>query len=248
MRADLRAMSNALTRETNSLTFGAPVQYFYNPLEYARIPYRQYLDQYGLGKKQVLLVGMNPGPWGMAQTGIPFGAVPWVKEWLGIEGRVRQPENMHPKRPVMGFSCTRNEVSGKRLWGWAQERFGTPESFFSRFFVVNYCPLIFFAANHRNITPNKLQAQDRQKLFKPCDNALAKTVGILEPDYVLGIGNFSSDRVTVACQGLSVITGKITHPSPANPRANRGWTPLIEDQMQQLGIDLNCAHESHGPP
>jgi len=238
MGADLRTLTNTLLHEMDSLTFGSPVAYVYNPLEYARTPYRKYIQQYGQGKKQVLLVGMNPGPWGMAQTGIPFGAVPLVREWLDIGGVVHQPKNVHPKRPVTGFSCTRNEVSGKRLWGWARERFGPPDNFFHHFFVVNYCPLIFFDTNSRNVTPDKLKTQDRNKLFEPCDRALTETVGLLQPEYVLGVGNFALSRIKVACRDLNVSIGKIAHPSPANPLANRGWAPLIEGQMQQLGIDL----------
>lgn len=240
MATDLNTITNALIHAMDPLTFECPVVYFYNPLVYARSPYRKYIRQYGQGKKQVLLVGMNPGPWGMAQTGIPFGAVPYVREWLSIGGVVRQPKNMHPKRPVMGFSSTRVEVSGKRLWGWAQDRFGTPQNFFHKFFVVNYCPLIFFDESSKNITPDKLQTQDRNKLFTPCDKALAETVKLLQPDYVLGVGNFAANRIEAACSGLEVSTGKITHPSPANPHANRGWVPLIEGQMQQLGIDLSA--------
>jgi single-strand selective monofunctional uracil DNA glycosylase len=238
MRSDLRTITDALVHEMDALTFGYPVAYFYNPLDYARLPYRDYIHQYGRGKKQVLLVGMNPGPWGMAQTGIPFGAVPMVREWLGMGGGVRQPKHMHPKRPVTGFSCTRNEVSGKRLWGWAQERFGTPENFFRQFFVVNYCPLIFFDQNHRNVTPDKLKTSDRNRLFESCDKAIAETVELLQPEYVLGVGNFAQGRIHVACRNLNVSIGKITHPSPANPLANRGWASLVEGQMQQLGIVL----------
>jgi single-strand selective monofunctional uracil DNA glycosylase len=235
---DLRTITRTLVQDTESLTFRTPVSYHYNPLDYAREPHEKYLRRYGQGKKQVLLVGMNPGPWGMAQTGIPFGAIGLVKEWLGIEARVRQPGNMHPKRPVTGFSCTRNEVSGQRLWGWARDRFGTPEQFLSRFFVVNYCPLIFFDRDHRNITPDKLPSRDREGLFRPCDQALAETAKLLQPEFVLGVGNFAAGRVQAACHDLGVFTGKILHPSPANPHANRGWAPLVEAQMQQLGIDL----------
>ena len=48
---------------------------------------------------------------------------------------MRRPPGEHPKRPVLGFDCERSEVSGQRVWGWVQERFGTPEAFFARFFV-----------------------------------------------------------------------------------------------------------------
>ncbi len=219
-----------------SLSFDTPVAYTYNPLVYARAPYRNYIDRYGQGTKEVVLVGMNPGPWGMAQTGIPFGEVLYVRDWLGIKGCIETPENMHPKRPIQGFDCPRSEVSGRRLWGWAQDRFQTPGAFFKRFFVLNYCPLAFFDKDSKNITPDKLKAADRANLFAPCDKALARVVKVMQPSVVVGIGNFAAARVVESCQGLPVTTGRISHPSPANPKANRGWASLIEGELRQLGI------------
>ena len=58
---------------------------------------------------------MNPGPWGMVQTGVPFGEVSLVREWLGIDATIRRPKVLHPDRPVEGFLCQRREVSGSRF-------------------------------------------------------------------------------------------------------------------------------------
>ncbi len=235
---NLRTITTTLVRDLKPLKFDMPVAYSYNPLEYARAPFNDYIDRYGQGTKEVILVGMNPGPWGMAQTGIPFGEIAHVRDWMGIKGRVETPENMHPKRPVQGFDCTRSEVSGRRLWGWAEERFKTPEAFFERFFVLNYCPLAFFDQDSKNVTPDKLKVTDRAQLFAPCNKALANAVKVLQPKLVVGVGNFALARVEESCQGLSVATGRITHPSPANPKANRGWAPLIESELRELGISL----------
>ena len=125
----------ALRRALRDCTFAEPVTHVYSPLDYAWAPAKAYLDRYGVPQGQVLLVGMNPGPFGMAQTGVPFGDVTYVRDWLGIDGPVRRPEGEHPLRPVTGFACPRREVSGSRLWGWAQATFGQPEAFFRRFFV-----------------------------------------------------------------------------------------------------------------
>jgi single-strand selective monofunctional uracil DNA glycosylase len=38
-------------------------------------------------------------------------------------------------------------VSGQRLWGWVQARFGSAAPFFERFWVHNYCPLLFVEAS-----------------------------------------------------------------------------------------------------
>lgn len=225
-----------LVKEVSSLRFAPPVTHVYNPLVYARKPYEMYLKRYADGPREVLLIGMNPGPWGMAQTGVPFGEITLVREWLKIEAPVAHPPEEHPKRPVTGFSCLRSEVSGRRLWGWAKTRFKTPEAFFTRFFVANYCPLVFMEESGRNKTPNTLRAAEKALLFSACDQALRQTVKLLAPRYVLGIGNFARDRASAALAGLPVTIGSITHPSPANPKANRGWEALVEKELSGQGI------------
>ena len=235
---DLRTVFNGLAKDVEQLTFSAPVALTYNPLVYARAPFDLYLDLYGQGPKEVVLVGMNPGPWGMVQTGIPFGEVNLVKDWMNVKGPVGIPKDMHPKRPVIGFSCERSEVSGRRLWGWARDTYHTPEAFFRQFFVLNYCPLAFFDEGMKNVTPDKLKAADRTDLFRVCDKTLAEAVQILQPKYVIGVGNFAQNRIKVACQNLDVQIGRICHPSPANPKANRGWAPLIAKELEELGVDV----------
>ena len=232
---NLIAITNRLRNELSSMSFDSSVPYVYNPLAYARQPYERYLRAYGRPPKEVVLVGMNPGPWGMAQTGVPFGDLPMVRDWLGIEGKVEQPGRSHPKRPVEGFSCRRGEVSGRRLWGWARDRFSTPEDFFTRFFVANYCPLAFFAEEGTNVTPDKLRSADRAQLFTACDRALAATIEYLRPRFVVGVGAFAEKRILATDHG-DVSTGRITHPSPANPRARHNWAGMIEKELRTLGV------------
>jgi single-strand selective monofunctional uracil DNA glycosylase len=183
---------------------------------------------------------MNPGPFGMAQNGIPFGEVNLVRDWLQLEGRVLQPEHVHPKRPIQGFACTRKEVSGARLWGWAQERFGEPENFFERFFVWNYCPLSFMEDSGRNRTPDKLPREERDALYAVCDRALVKAVATLAPKIVIGIGGFAAKRAQKALQDLpaTIPIATAPHPSPASPAANRGWVPIFETALDEAGIGL----------
>ena len=236
---DLCKIRAQLVRALARMRFETPVAYVYNPLQYARQPHERYLTRYGSGHKPALLLGMNPGPWGMAQTGVPFGEVSLVREWLGITGCVGRPKRQHPKRPVTGFDCTRSEVSGRRLWGWARDRFGEPEAFFERFFVVNYCPLIFFDEAGRNLTPDKLPARTRDALQSACDRALLRTVEVLCCEIVIGIGAFAETRAVSALPGVRV--GRILHPSPASPMANRGWARLAEEGLARLGIVLPSA-------
>lgn len=148
-----------LSASLKKLQFGLPVHYIYNPLEYAFEPYREYLNKYGNNKKSVLFVGMNPGPYGMCQTGIPFGEVNYVRRWMKIEEDVYKPVNECPKLPVLGFSTTRSEISGQRLWGCFEKMCTTPENFFSNCFVYNYCPLAFIGERGQNITPAEIQVR-----------------------------------------------------------------------------------------
>lgn len=231
-------ISRALSKRVEPLHFATPVACTYNPLAYAREPHERYLARYGAAApREVLLLGMNPGPFGMVQTGVPFGDVAMVRDWLGITGRVDAPSGAHPKRPVLGFDCPRSEVSGTRVWGWARDRFRTPERFFERFFVANYCPLAFVEESGRNRPPDKLPAAERQALFAACDEALRRVVDALRPSIVIGIGGFAEKRARAALDGSCRI-GCILHPSPASPAANRGWAQAIEPQLAALGVEL----------
>ena len=178
------------------LKFRGEVAAVYNPLEYARAPYELYLKKYAKNaKRKALLLGMNPGPWGMAQTGIPFGEVAAVRDWLGLEAEVGRPKREHPKRPVEGFACQRSEVSGRRLWGWAAEAFGTPKAFFREYIVINYCPLVFMGETGKNITPDKLPVAERKPLEAICDTMLRAWVDALRPERLVGVGGFAAKRL-----------------------------------------------------
>ena len=232
------AIFDELVAALRPLRFGPPVTHVYNPLEYAREPFDRYLERWGRGEHEVLLLGMNPGPFGMAQTGVPFGEVRMARAWLGIDGRVGKPEVENPNRPIQGFDCHRSEVSGARIWGWARDVYGTPERFFRRFFVYNYCPLVFMEASGRNVTPDKLPAVERKPLFEACDAALRRVVAEVKPKVVIGVGGFAEGRAREALQGFEARVGRILHPSPANPRANRGWSDAVQTDLQQMGIEL----------
>jgi single-strand selective monofunctional uracil DNA glycosylase len=238
MTDKLVSISRTLCAQVERLRFAAPITHVYNPLCYARAPHERYLRRHGGAPKEVVLLGMNPGPFGMAQTGVPFGDVTLVRDWLGIEAAVERPPREHPKRPVLGFACPRGEVSGARLWGWARARFGTPERFFARFFVLNYCPLVFMQASGRNFTPDRLPAQGRAPLFAACDEALRRSIDTLRPALVVGVGAFAAARARVALGEAPTRIGSILHPSPASPAANRGWRRSVERSLRAMGIDL----------
>jgi single-strand selective monofunctional uracil DNA glycosylase len=184
----LRAAARRLSRDVAALRFAAPVARVYDPLDYARRPHAAYLDAYASSRKRVVFLGMNPGPFGMAQTGVPFGDVAQVRSFLGIEAPVGRPSPEHPKRPVHGFACARSEVSGTRLWGAIAAHYGSAARFFADHFVANYCPLLFLEASGRNRTPDKLPAAEREALYRACDRHLLRLVEVLEPSWVVGVG------------------------------------------------------------
>lgn len=230
MDKKLRRALTTLCQGLEKLRFSEPVTHVYNPLVYASQPAEQYLQRYLCGPLgRTLLLGMNPGPWGMAQTGVPFGEIESVRDWLGIEAPVGQPRNSHPKRPVEGFNCTRSEVSGKRLWGVFRERFQDPDRFAQRFVVFNYCPLIFLEQSGRNRTPDKLPKAEWQPLFEACDDCLAQIVETLQIEKAFGVGKFAEKRLLAIQKRVPRLksVSSILHPSPASPAANRGWAEQV---------------------
>ncbi len=235
--AALVAVAERLRDRTRDLRFDAPVAHVYAPLDYAWAPHRLYLERHGRGRREILFVGMNPGPFGMAQTGVPFGDVGMVRDWLLIEAPVGRPADEHPRRPVLGFGIGRGEVSGARLWGWARERCGSPAQFFRRAFVWNYCPLCFLDAGGRNLTPDRLRPRDaRERLFSICDEALGAVAAHLRPAVVVGIGRFAGERARPIAEGAGARWGTAPHPSPASPVANRGWPGVFDAALRDLDI------------
>jgi single-strand selective monofunctional uracil DNA glycosylase len=234
----LVAAARTLSEACESLRFAPPVAHVYNPLTYAWAPYERYLRRFGAGRKRAVFLGMNPGPFGMMQTGIPFGEVAAVRDWIGIEDEVRAPALQHPKRPIEGFACRRSEVSGRRLWGWAAARFGSAESFFGQCLVLNWCPLVFLEASGRNRTPEQLPAAELAPLLAACDAHLREAIAALEPEWAIGIGGFARKRLETALSGMAAppSIGQVLHPSPASPAANRGWAQAADQALEELGV------------
>jgi len=231
----LIAAAQELSEAVERLDFSPPVSHIYNPLDYAWSPHEIYLRRFGATRKKIVFIGMNPGPFGMVQCGIPFGEVAAVRDWMNISAPVNKPKSENPKRPIEGFECARSEVSGRRLWALFKERFGTANAFFSDHFVANYCPLAFFDQG-RNLTPDKLPAHEASHLYALCDEHLRKLVTTLRPQWVIGIGGFAEERAKIALQGSDVRIGRILHPSPASPAANRGWSEAATRQLTTLGL------------
>lgn len=233
----LIAAARKLSRQVDELKFAAPVTHVYNPLTYAWKAHEEYLCRFGGSRKRVFFLGMNPGPFGMVQTGIPFGEIAAVRDWLNISAPIQTPAVEHPRRPVLGFGCPRSEVSGRRLWKLFSDRFGSPEKFFAEHLVGNYCPLAFLSASGSNVTPDKLSKTERASLAKTCDEHLRRVLEILQPEWLIGIGAFAKNRGELVAAGTGIRIGQILHPSPASPKANRhDWTKTAAAELIALGV------------
>ena len=233
----LVTLAERLRDAIDVLPFGPPVACTYNPLQYAWAPHRLYLERYGAGRKRVVFMGMNPGPYGMTQTGVPFGEVAAVRDWLGIHAPVGRPRCEHPKRPITGFACTRSEVSGRRLWGLFAARFGRPEVFFDEHFVLNFCPLVWMSESGANLTPDKLPAQNQAAVRELCEQSLRQALDLLAPAFVVGIGAYAAQRLAaVTTQADPWRVTQILHPSPASPAANRDWAGAATRGLEAAGV------------
>lgn len=238
--AALLEAARELNAALAALRFAAPVHTVYAPLEYAWCGFRAYVAGYAPRRARTLFLGMNPGPFGMGQTGVPFGDVGLVRDWLGIECQVRSPDHPHPRRPVEGFACRRREVSGSRLWGLFRARFAQPEAFFRDHFVVNYCPLLFLEASGRNRTPDRLPAAERAPLLAGCDAHLLRVIEHLRPRWLVGVGAFAAAAARRAAAGAIPAARprcvQLLHPSPASPAANRGWAARAGAELAAAGV------------
>ena len=234
---EMLAAARRLCEEVEVLRFAPPVTHVYNPLTYAWAAHRMYIERYGATRKRVVLLGMNPGPFGMAQTGVPFGEVGRVRDFLGITTEIGKPPHEHPERPISGFACTRSEVSGARVWGLVAARWGSAAAFFEGHYVANYCPLLFMEASGKNRTPDKLASGERAALSAACDRHLRRIVELLAPQRVIGVGGYAEQQARAAL-GDSVQIGRILHPSPASPAANLGWADAAAAELAAQGVPV----------
>ena len=216
LRDDVEKFADSLVKEGS-------VDAVYNPLAYAWEPHRAYLELASGGGAKTLLLGMNPGPHGMGQMGIPFAATSVVRELLKITNlEVGQPRKPHPKRPISGLDWPKEEVSGTRLWGLLANEYGSAESIFKSVFLLNHCPLMLFSGERAtNITPDKITGPTTKALLERCDEHLREVVDIMQIERVIGVGRYSEKRALNALSGIDISITTCWHPSPASPLANR---------------------------
>ncbi len=227
-----------LADELRPLRFSDPVTHTYLTLDYAASGNEAYLQKFGGGRKRVLLLGMNPGPYGMAQTGVPFGEIAAVRDWMQLSPEIGRPADEHPKRKILGMDCSKSEVSGRRLWGLFTEKFPDAEDFFRDHLVINFCPLVWMKNSGANLTPDKIRAVEMAAVDAACQKHLRRVIEVLQPRFLIGIGGYAESQLAAAKEalGTDALTGRILHPSPASPAANRGWAEVAERQLRELGV------------
>ena len=213
-------LSEACNRGKNRILKHKSVAHVTNPLDYAWEFHEQFIDKWSGFGATTLLLGMNPGPYGMAQTGVPFGATAMARSVLQIEERdVKTPPGAHPKRPIEGLSMERQEVSGTRFWSMLSDHYGSTEAIFSNIFVVYHCPLLILGETGRNVTPVDLPKSTIEPVLKACDRHLKSVVEIMGIETVIGVGNYAKKRAQSVLTDVHI--DAMWHPSPASPLANR---------------------------
>ncbi|KAL2712687.1 single-strand selective monofunctional uracil DNA glycosylase [Vespula squamosa] len=252
----LLLIEQELCQKLQTISFPSSVAYIYNPIIYAFEVHAMYVQTYCNEPKKILFLGMNPGPWGMSQTGVPFGEISMVRDWLKLHGFIGKPSREQPDRKVTGFDCKRSEISGKRLWGLFKEMCGSPQNLFKHSYVHNYCPIALMDRKGRNITPAELKAifilffhyfyilikyflqgEEQKLIYELCDQALSKIIQLLDIKIIVGIGRFAEKRaqIVVSADNLSVQVLWITHPSP-RAVGNQNWDQKTKQRLHDLGL------------
>ncbi|MBP5434607.1 single-stranded DNA-binding protein [bacterium] len=231
-------ITHDFSRKAGSFELGTDDIFIYNPLHYAWDMHKKYLELAASHKIRVLFLGMNPGPFGMMQTGVPFGEINAVKSYLKLDGKVGKPSREHPRRPVEGLFIRRSEISGKRLWGLFAERYPDCRDFFAEHTVFNYCPLGFLTGTKsaKNLAMDLLPLSGRAILEQSCDEYLSEIVQILKPEVLIGVGKYAEKKmVSLFGKGDHQIFS-IIHPSPGNPQANRDWDKKTAQKLFDFAV------------
>ncbi|XP_030554053.1 single-strand selective monofunctional uracil DNA glycosylase [Drosophila novamexicana] len=229
-------------------TLGLPtgITCTYNPVEYASSLHCAYLSRYLCGPKRVIFIGMNPGPNGMGQTGVPFGNVRTVRDMMHLSGEVLQPSLLHRKRPVNGLNCKIEEPSGVRLWELFERlAAGSLDTLSQQCFVHNFCPLAFFDEEGNNITPSELKGQLKQQIRDVCLDALEKQLQLLQPQFVVAVGEYVHKVLNRSkyCQTVSV--SRLPHPSPRSLH-NTNWSEKAQAFLEEQDLIKFMRNEAQG--
>lgn len=241
MNSSVLKITTRLRDRASKICFEHKVGWYYNPLDYAWPVHRAYKESLCNPSGRALLVGMNPGPWGMGQTGVPFGDPQIVGDWMGLgkDFVIKKPASERDSRPVNGFDSERREGSGQRLYGFLKECFGNLKNFFEANFVISYCPLLMFTPEAKNLTPPNLLKKEKKKIYSICDPYLKDMINIYSPEVLVGIGKFATERLREVSPSDGDDIFRIPHPSPANPEATRNGGSYWRSRVKKVLTEAN---------
>ncbi|CAK1583332.1 unnamed protein product [Parnassius mnemosyne] len=230
------SLIDELNNKLEKFELPSAVKCVYNPTIYARYTFEMYVRKYCNSIKPIMYFGMNPGPFGMSQTGVPFGEVSSVRDWLGIEGPVGKPPKEVESRPVRGFACTRTEISGKRFWGLLKEICGTPEKFFETSFVYNYLNQQWMKSNGCNLTPGDFKVSEMKALYEICDQTFIRVLELYKVQTIVAVGKFCETRAHKAIEehlpskSRTIKVLYLPHPSPRTVN-NNDWDQKAKEYL-----------------
>ena len=89
-----------------------------------------------------------------------------------------------------------------------------------------------------NLTPDKLPAASLAPVEEACQAHLRAVIEALQPQYLIGVGAYAEGKLKTAATALNskATLGRILHPSPASPAANRGWAEAATKQLREAAI------------
>ncbi len=135
----------------------------WNPGLYGETWHARFRRLYRPGQHPLVVFGLNPGPYGMAQTGIPFtdirrlvSALPDLAAELRGRGERVEPPGLAPPglRPYLSRSF---ESSAVRVYRFLKKGWGGAERGWTEVVVANPCTLLFIdPAEGKNRTPADL--------------------------------------------------------------------------------------------
>jgi len=238
-----------------------------DPTRYCRSAWAAYL-QMAARLGCVLVVGMNPGPHGMAQTGVPF-TDPWIVDELDLQApRADVPpadipavgswrHRSHRARGVLG---SKREESAKRLWPLLREICApyaavgpsadkiaeATRRVCNEVLLVNALPICWLDPAGKNVSAEQVEkrapAQVREGLRDLVNEWLQAVADILRPAAVIGVGRWAREFVTDLDVDHFVeipFRDGIKHPSPS-AGSEAAWRAEAEPILRRA-VELSRA-------
>ena len=131
----------------------------WNPGSYGAPWHRVFREIYPLRERPILMFGLNPGPYGMGQTGIPFTDVRRLRQCLPKMALTLRERGREPRVPGLAprslrrFFTREFESSAVRVYRFLELGWGSAEKGWRSVGVANSCPLLFLDPEGRNQTP-----------------------------------------------------------------------------------------------